>query len=382
MYKGATHSNCEETVSRKVMFFAPNLGQGGADRVLLTLLQRLDRICFQPLLVLVRAEGPWLSEVPNDVPVVTLGSRRLATSVRPLARLIRDGRFDAVVSLQGGANMVAVAAHVLARSTARLILSERSVLRRPDRSKLRDLLESPAKRVLYRRADVVTALSRGVASQLERELHIPASRVRVIYNPMVDAQLETQAAAPLDHSWFAPDAREPVVLAVGRLVEIKDYPTLLAAFSRVRRRVDARLVVLGEGRLKERLVALAHELGISHAVAFAGFDPNPFRYMRRAALLVHASRAEGLGSVLIQAAACGTPIVATDCEVGPREIITDGVDGYLVPVGDADAMARRMLDVLENRELASRMSRTARENAQRFSVAAAVAQFEDAITGR
>src|SRR5262245_27127956 len=154
----------------RVMFFCPTLGEGGADRVVLTLLQRLDRARVAPLLALVRREGALVDDVPDDVPVFALGAGRLLVAAPDLARLIRRERPDVVFSTHGGSNIIAAIAHALARSPARLVLSERSALVRLDRSRARRALEVPAKRVTYRRADLVTAVSSGVARELRARL--------------------------------------------------------------------------------------------------------------------------------------------------------------------------------------------------------------------
>ena len=368
----------------RVMFFCPTLGEGGADRVVLTLLRRLDRARVAPSLALVRRAGALVGDVPADVPTFELGSRRLLVAAPDLARLIRRERPDVVFSTHGGSNIIAALAHALARSRARLVLSERSALVRGDRGRARRALELPAKRVTYRRADLVTAVSRGVARELAARLGLPAARVRVVYNPAVDEELAARAAEPVDHPWLRPGAAAPVpvIVAVGRLVEIKDYPTLLDAFARIRAARPARLIVLGDGPLRGALEARVRAAGLAGDVALHGFDKNPFKYIARARLLLHASRAEGLPGALIQAMACGTPVVATDCDFGPREVIErPGHDGFLVPVGDAAALAERALALLADDDLARRIAETARAGAQRFTVAAALAHYQAAITG-
>jgi glycosyltransferase involved in cell wall biosynthesis len=368
----------------RVMFFCPTLGEGGADRVVLTLLQRLDRARVQPRLALVRRAGALVGDVPADVPTFELGSRRLLAAAPDLARLLRRERPDVLFSTHGGSNIIAALAHALARSSARLVLSERSALVRGDRGRARRALELPAKRVMYRRADLVTAVSRGVARELAARLGLPAARIRVVYNPAVDEELAARAAEPVDHPWLAAGAAAPVpvIVACGRLVEIKDYPTLLDAFARIRAARPARLIVLGDGPLRGALEARVRAAGLAGDVAWLGFDKNPFRYMARATLLLHASRAEGLPGALIQAMACGTPVVSTDCDFGPREVIArPGHDGFLVPVGDAAALADRALALLADEALARRVAEAARASAQRFTAAAALAQYEAAITG-
>ncbi len=366
----------------RVMFFCPTLGEGGADRVVATLLRRLDRARVAPQLALVRREGPFVEDVPADVPTFVLGSRRLLAAAPDLARLIRRERPDVVFSTHGGSNIIASVAHALARAPARLVLSERNALLRPDFGPVRRALEVPAKRVTYRRADLVTAVSSGVARSLAALLGLAASKIRVVYNPIVDDDLAAKAAAPVEHPWFAPGAAVPVILAVGRLVENKDYPTLLDAFARIRAARPARLFVLGEGPLRGAIEDRVRAAGLAGDVVLHGFDKNPFRYMARSRLLLHASRAEGLPGALIQAMACGTPVVSTDCDFGPREVISrPGHDGFLVPVGDAAALAERVLALLGDGELLRRVAGEARTSAQRFTTAAALARYEAAITG-
>jgi glycosyltransferase involved in cell wall biosynthesis len=367
---------------RSVMFFCPTLGQGGADRVVLTLLQNLDRARFAPSLALMRAEGPFVADVPADVPRFVLGSRRLLLAAPDLVRVLRREQPDVLFSTHGGANIVVALAHALARSRARLVLSERSALLRTDRSRLRRALELPAKRLTYRHADLVTAVSSGVAQELASLLGLDDAKIKIVYNPMVDDQLAAKAAEAVDHPWFAPGETVPVVLAVGRLVEIKDYPTLLDAFARIRARRPARLIVLGDGPLRAALEGLARTKGLGADVDFVGFDKNPFKYMARARVLLHASKAEGLPGALIQSMACGTPVVSTDCDFGPREVIQhSGHDGFLVPVGDAAGLADHVLRLLADDELARRIATSARDSVQRFTTSAALANYQDAITG-
>jgi glycosyltransferase involved in cell wall biosynthesis len=363
---------------KRIVLFGPTLGEGGADRVMLTLLEKLDRARYAPTLVLVRREGAWIDRVPADVRVIGLGRRRLLHAVPALARVLRAERPDVVLCLYGGANVIAIAAHRLARSRARLVLSERNAVRRPG-YEWRERFEVPLKRALYPLADLVTAVSDGVADDLRDILRLPARRVLTVYNPAIGPDLPALAQAPLEHSWF--DGAAPPIVAVGRLVAQKDYPTMLRAFALVRARTATRLVILGTGPDRAALEALAAELGVAGDVAFAGFDPNPFRWMARARLLMQSSLAEGLPGTLIQSLACGTPVVATDCNHGPREVVADGVNGFLVPVGDARALADRVTRLLDDPALRDRMSAAARASGQRYTLAAAMQNYERAIDG-
>lgn len=364
----------------RVLFFRPTLGQGGADRSTVTVLRHLDRSRFEPALALVRAEGEWLSAVPDDVEVIDLRARRLAMSSPRLASVLGDRRPDVLFSTCSSSNIAALLARAQARVPCRLVLSERNALLRGHLTAGR-AVEYGLKHALYRFADHVTAVSQGVKDEITAKLRLPADRISVVYNPVITDDMAAQAAMSVDDAWFQP-GEPPVVLAVGRLVPQKDYPTMLRAFAAVRRRVRARLYVLGEGPERDRLIAEANRLGAGDDVRFAGFDANPFRYMARCAVYAASSRAEGLPGALIQAMACGAPAVVTDCEHGPREVIGEpGRAGFLVPVGDAESLAADIAALLEDEPRRASVGRRGAEVAARFGVASSVARYEAAIVG-
>lgn len=366
-------------MSERLLIFRPTLADGGADRVTVTLLRHLDRRRFQPTLVLVRKAGPLVDQVPVDVPVVELGVRRLALAAPALARLIRRERPGIIFSTAGGANSVVVIARMLARSSARLVLSERNALVRDTLSRTRLAIELRLKRVTYHRADLVTAVSEGVALDLIERLALPPERVRTVWNPVIGEDIAARAEEAVEHPWFRPGA--PVLVACGRLVAQKDYPTMFRAFARVRQKYDARLCILGDGPLRQPLEAQLREMRLAEYVTFLGFDQNPFRYMARGDVFVQSSRAEGLPATLIQSMAVGTPPVATDCDFGPREVIRSGRDGWLVPVGNDAALADKIGDLLGNASRRSTFSTEARAMAARFEIPAAIARYERALLG-
>jgi glycosyltransferase involved in cell wall biosynthesis len=171
-------------------------------------------------------------------------------------------------------------------------------------------------------------------------------RIHVLPNPVVNPDL-FRLAREIPHLPSLLNAREPLILGVGRLVRQKDFPTLLRAFTIVRQQRPVRLIILGEGPERPILESLIKDLGVQHCVSLPGFVENPYAYMSRATVFVLSSRWEGLPSVLIQALACGTTVIATDCESGPREILGDGRYGALVPIADVSAMATAIVQVLD-----------------------------------
>ena len=364
---------------RKLYLFRPTLGQGGADRVTLMLLRELDRSWFDLTLVLMRHEGELLPQVPADVQVIGLGAASLWTAWWPLARLLRRRPPQVLFSTSSGANVAAIVASLVAPRPLRLVISERTMLlRRTHRVKRVALLL--LKRLLYARADEITAVSIGIKEELVRRLGLSTERIRVVRNLVVTADLAGLAAAPADHPWVG-DQR-PLILAAGRLVPEKDFDTLLRAFALVRARQPARLLILGEGPLRPALERTARGLGVEEDVQLPGFDENPFRFMSRCEVFVLSSAFEGLPGVLIQAMACGAAVVATDCPTGPSEIVSPGDDGLLVPVGDPQAMADSIVELLADPERRRRLGAQAREAAARFSTAAALPSYTAAILGR
>jgi glycosyltransferase involved in cell wall biosynthesis len=250
------------------------------------------------------------------------------------------------------ANLIALWARTLARVPTRVYVSVRSNLSQEAEhapSRVGRWLPRLA-RVFYPRAQAVIAVSQGVADDLEGLIGAGRARVLVIPNPVVTPDLTTLAAAAADHPWFKPGlivGAPPVVLAAGRLSPQKDFQTLIRAFALLVRDRDLRLLILGEGPERAALEFLVRDLGLTGRVALPGFRANPFALMARARLFVLSSAWEGLPGVLIQAMACGTPVVSTDCPSGPREVLADGRYGPLVPVGDPQALAHAIGETLD-----------------------------------
>jgi len=202
--------------------------------------------------------------------------------------------------------------------------------------------------LFFRFADTVVAVSHGASNDLIQSRIATTEQVRVIYDPVITHDILQKARESIDHSWFR-QKKIPIILGVGRLTELKDYPTLIKAFAGVRVKLPARLVILGEGEDRPRLESLVRNLELEKEVAMPGFVDNPFAYMARASVFVLSSLLEGLPNVLIQAMAVGTPVVSTNCPNGPREILGDGKYGILVPVGDVERLSQAIVDTLQQR---------------------------------
>ena len=224
---------------------------------------------------------------------------------------------------------------------------------------------------LFPSADHLVAVSDGVADDVALTLKLPRESISRIYNPVVTPEIAEMAQAIPDHPWMS-DGGPPIILSVGRLARVKDFPTLLRAFRQVSRSRPVRLIILGEGSWRQRLENMVGKLGMETVVSMPGWNPNPYAFMSRASVLVLSSKREGLGNVLIEAMACGCPCVSTNCPSGPSEILDEGRYGQLVPVGNASALAAAIDHVLNSPPNRS----TLLARAQQFSINTAVDHYE------
>jgi len=364
---------------RRILCLLPDLNGGGAERMMLYLVRGLDRSRWDITLALGLKRGPYLPLVPSDIEFLELGRARGRGAVLDIARLLRAGRYDLCFSMVS-MNFAAVLARVVAHDRARLVLGARNHYSRSlpaEASAAR--LKMLAVRVLYPRAEMIIGVSEGVADDLVANFGLPRAKVRAIHNPIDLERVRAEAAAPLDDPWFAPDSGIPVLLAVGKLQPAKGYPDLIDAFRKVRAIRPARLAILGQGPDREALEGRVARAGLQDDVRFLGFDANPYRWMARATLFVHTAHWEGFPNVLVEAMACGLPVVSTDCPSGPREIITDGLDGFLVPVGDRAAHAARTLELLADAGRRESVRRAAARRVEDFGAARVVERYAAAF---
>jgi glycosyltransferase involved in cell wall biosynthesis len=342
---------------QRIAIFLATSGQSGVDRAAKNLIPALARRGYAVDLLKVRNHGPELAEVPAGVRVVELGSAHVYSSIPAVVTYLRRERPAVLFSDKDRVNRAALFAHALARVPAvRLVFCVGTPVSRElsHRSRWKQWSHRFWMRTWYPHADEIVVDSPGVADDLREFAALGDQRLTVVPRPVIPASLLERAPPPPDHPWLQQPDR-PVILGVGELSDGKDHPTLIRAFARLRSQRPCRLVIVGKGGRREALFRLAQELGVADDVDLPGFRTDVYAFMAHASLFALTSVREGLSFVLLEALACGTPVVSTDCPTGPRAVLQGGRYGPLVPVGDVaalhDAMVRTLATPLPADEL-------------------------------
>lgn len=329
----------------RLAFLLPNMCGGGAERVALTLIESIVALGHQVELVLMEARGELLALVPEQVRIVDLKTSRVRDLSGPLVRYIRDSRVDAIQVSMWPLTIAAIAASKLARSKARLVVSDHVALSQQFARSKRTLLALRASmRLLYPRADERVCVSQGVVDDLAKLSRLDSASFRVIHNPIPPGPLTLPVPDHVERLWGSAGRR---ILTVGTLKDQKNHAGLIRAFAAVKSKIDARLLILGEGPLRAPLEDLARTRGVIDDVVFPGFHADPWPFYASADLFVLSSFYEGFGNVIVEAMHAGLPVVSTDCPAGPSEILADGEFGTLVPTGEDSALAAAITAALE-----------------------------------
>jgi glycosyltransferase involved in cell wall biosynthesis len=362
----------------------PSLNGGGAERAAVHILNALDARQWERSMYVFAREGRYLADLDPSIALAsgTPGSR--LDRWLQLQRHLRRTRPHVVMSFLSYFSVLT--ATRAAGVGARVVFNQQTPIsaflsdadyawRHPWHRRLFSIVT----RCAYRLADAIVATSSGVADDLVRAFGVVRDRIRVIHNPVDLDAIAHAVAEPLPASAPRPHGQFTIV-AAGRLADAKNYPLMLDAFAVVRRTIDAHLIILGEGEREADLRDRIARLGLGDAVSLCGFQANPWTFISRADVFVLTSRYEGFGNVIVEAMACGVPVVATSSP-GTREIVTDGVDGVLVERHDADAVATALARVLRDAGERRRMSDAARATARRFALPIIAAAYDSTLQG-
>jgi glycosyltransferase involved in cell wall biosynthesis len=366
----------------KITFFLPNLEIGGAEKSIVKLANALDKDKFNVSLLLCESKGIVFDILSDKIFVVDLKTSHIGLSLFKVVNYLKKNKPDIMVSALDHVNIINICASLFCRSRPKIIITERTTFSKISsesttkfsRKFITKFILPNLVRIFYKKADSIVCVSQGVANDLKNIIgNLPT--IKVIYNPVIDINILGQLVnEPLNN--FS-NSSLPKILAVGRLTKAKDYPTMLRAFSLVLKEIPANLLVIGDGKERKKIEQLIYDLDILDNVKLLGTQKNPFKYMNKSDVFVLSSSVEGFPNVLVEAMACGTPVVSTNCQSGPNEIIQNGENGFLVPVGDEKKLAEAIIKLLKDKELRKKFSERGKKHAQYFSIDKSAKEFEN-----
>ena len=315
-------------------------------------------------LVLGKKQGEYLEQVPAKVNLIDLRVKKLLLSLNLVGAYLKKQKPAVLISANERVNIVALLAKKIYRSKTKLIISvhvnNTEQMARQGASIYRKIIIRLA-RWTYKWADSVVAVSEGVAADVAALFSVPPEKIHVIYNPIINSNLGDKINEPVEHPWFKQE-KCPVVIGVGRLNRQKDFLTLIKSLREIKKVIaDTKLIILGEGQQRRELENEIKMLRLEKDVYMPGFVENPYSYLKNSSVFVLSSAWEGFGNVLVEAMATGTPVVSTDCPSGPAEILKNGKYGPLVPVGDANSLAREVVAILKDPPAAELLIRRAHD---------------------
>lgn len=328
-----------------VGLFLSNLSGGGVQKVILNLAKGLYLEGIEVDLIVGWPQGINQKFIPEGVNLVGLNKKNILACVPGLINYLRNRHPLALVTAQTHVNLVGIICRFLSGRRIRLIVCEHNNMKEVVRMNPGEWFRPVLARFLYPFANVIVAVSKGVANGLTEMTGIRPERINVIYNPLISDELLARAEEPVAHPWFQ-NGPANLVLSVGRLEEQKDFPTLIQAVQVLNKEHPVRLLILGEGSQRVILQELIDRLGLHDQVDMPGYKENPYSFMKHSSLFVLSSKYEGFPSVLVEAMACGVPVISTNCPSGPSEILDEGNFGRLVPVGNITEMAKAIMTTL------------------------------------
>ncbi len=359
---------------KKLMFIIPSLVDGGAEKVLVEIVNHLDATKYEISLVLFEKKGVYLSSIPNYVKIYSLKKKSRYSVIKLIVRLtklFRRIKPDTALSFMEYADLIAIYAKLLSLHKFNVIISIHNYLSSDLLYDRYRSIKSFLCRNTFKYADNVIVPSQGLKYDLTENYKLSSEKIKVIYNP-----LDLKEITNLKKAAFMNDKFSKYIIACGRLTKQKDYPHLLKAYSLIYKNIEEKLVILGEGEDEEKLNQLVKKLGIQGMVFFLGFQKNPYKFMKNATIFVLSSLWEGFAIVIAEAMACAVPVISTDCPSGPGEIITNGENGILVTPGNEKDLADAMLTLIRHKELRKKFSEEGKKRSEDFMIEKILPQYE------
>ncbi len=325
-------------VKKKIMFIVPSMRGGGSERIMSILVNHLDREIYDIILILLKKEGQYLDDLPNDIEIVDLNVKGTRFAIPQIISMIKNYKPDIVFSTLGYLNLLISIIKPFLSKQIKFIARESSIVSVNNRNSKYPNLFDLLYKIFYNNFDLIICQSDYMKNDLIKNYKIKKEKMVVINNP-VNIEHINKLSTKSDKLLF--DRSKINLLTVGRLSKEKGYDMLLQAISKLDS--NYHLTIIGMGNEENALKSLVKKLSIEHKVDFIGIQENPYKYMRAANLFISSSRHEGFPNVVLEANACSTPVVAFDCPGGTREIIENDLNGFLVECGNIDKLVEKII---------------------------------------
>jgi glycosyltransferase involved in cell wall biosynthesis len=349
---------------------------GGAEKMILTLLPQFIKAGYFIDLVLIKKAGAFLSDIDPRVNIISLKKEHVSQSLIPLIRYFKKSKPDVFISNLTHLNIVTIIAKFFSGTRSKIIITEHSSITTNNLQKggKEGILVFLA-RFLYPLADKTVVVSDGAAQNLIEAIKINPNKVQSIYNPIDMDRIRILSREKIDEFWLT-EKSIPVLVAIGRLEQEKNFSFLLNVFQTLTKKRKARLLILGEGSERQMLEQQMIAYGIENDVKLLGIKTNPYPYISNADILVCTSKYEGFNITLAESLACGTPVISLNCPYGPAEILDNGTYGQLISPGDRDGMVNAIIAAIDHPESLPSKEKLM-ERAKRFSAEKIFSEYQE-----
>ncbi|MFP8782868.1 MULTISPECIES: glycosyltransferase [Planococcus] len=334
---------------KKVLFIAPNLHHGGAEAVLIKLINNINLNLFEVKLVLFKKQGDHLSKIGKKVEVVDLQSTNTLLSIPKLVQTIREEEPDYVFSIIGHINLIMAFLKVMFFKEIKFIGRENVVYSEwlYKEKTPKKIIMNILYKILLKKLDVVVVQSKFMAEEIKKYFKVNEKNIIIIKNPIENDKIHQLSLETELSNW---NSDKKNLVAVGRIESVKNFPAMIDILEELPEAYH--LNILGDGKEKENLLSYISSKKMSHRVTLHGYVTNPYKFIKASELLLLTSHRESSPNVVIEANACGVYVISYDMPGGIREMITQNINGSLIPLGEKERFAKEVLKKTEkvNRE--------------------------------